>query len=58
MEGTIYSIQDISNNFTKNGNDFTYQSLTRNVTFEGQTVVVNYILPYVVPTGTTNNNGN
>ncbi|MGG1397402.1 hypothetical protein ABE288_06155 [Bacillus salipaludis] len=48
--------QNLSNNFTKSGTNFNDQVLTYKAIYNGQTVVVNYTLPYIAPTGTTNNN--
>lgn len=54
INGTVSSV-NLSNNFTKNGTGFiAYQDLTYNATYNGQTVVVDYTLPYVTPTGYTN----
>lgn len=54
INGTPY-YKNLSTNFTK-GTGFNDQSLTYNTTYNGQTVAVNYTLPYVTPTGYTNQN--
>lgn len=54
INGIPYT-KNLSNNFTKNGTGFNDQSLVYSATVNGQTVVVNYTLPYKAPTGSTNN---
>ncbi|GKU30414.1 hypothetical protein [Clostridium folliculivorans] len=50
INGVTYTVTNLSTNFTKNGTGFvSQQQLTYNATFNGQTVVVNYTLPLVMP---------
>lgn len=53
INGITFSIS-LSYNFTKNEANFRDQNLTYNATYNGHTVVVNYTLPYITPTGYTN----